>query len=72
MRKIAAYITLAMMLLAMLSGCKSNIATPSLSPNVPIVSESPAIASPDLTAAPAESPMASAEASTPASPEASK
>ena len=72
MKKISAYITLALMLLAMLSGCKSNVATPTVSPNVPVVSETPAISSPKVTASPKVSPVASPQASTAVSPAATK
>ncbi len=52
MRKLTAIITLALMLLAMLGGCKKATVTPTVSPNVPVVSESPAIPSPAVTASP--------------------
>lgn len=76
MKKTTAYITLALLLLALLGGCKSNTAKPSASPNVPAVSQSPAIpspsvsASPKASAAPSASPKASASPA--ASPSASK
>ena len=54
------------MLLAMFSGCKSNVETPTVSPNVPVVSESPAITSPSIG-----SPEATANVESSASPEAS-
>lgn len=59
MKKISAIITLVFMLLAMLGGCKSNVVTPTLSPNVPVVSESPAIPSPEVSTSPAASPAVS-------------
>jgi len=52
MKKISAIFSLVLLLLAMLGGCKSNDTTPAVSPNVPIVSESPAIPSPDMSASP--------------------
>jgi len=74
MKKITVFITLALLLLAMLGGCKTNTTTPSASPNVPVVSQSPAIPSPSVSASPKAStaPSASPKASTAASPSASK
>lgn len=53
MKRTTAIITLALLLLAMISGCKTNTTTPSASPNVPVVSQSPAIPSPTTGESPA-------------------
>ena len=66
MKKLSAIITMVLMLLAMFSGCKSNVVTPTVSPNVPVVSESPAITSPSVA-----SPKATATVKPSASPAAS-
>ena len=71
MKKMTAIITMILMLLAMLSGCKSNATTPTVSPNVPVVSESPAITSPSIGSPEATAPV-SPSASPAASPAASK
>lgn len=52
MKKSIAAISMIILLAAMLCGCKRNTVTPTISPNVPVVSESPAIPSPDLSASP--------------------
>ena len=76
MKKITAIIILSLLVLAMLGGCKNTGTTPSVSPNVPVVSESPAIPSPttgespEASPSPAASPMVSASPG--ASPAASK
>ncbi|MEA4894110.1 MAG: hypothetical protein VB064_02490 [Oscillospiraceae bacterium] len=59
MKRTTAIIVLALMILAILGGCKTSTTTPSASPNVPVVSESPAIPSPTT----GESPAASAKVS---------
>lgn len=70
MKKTTVIIVLALLVLAVLGGCKTGTTVPTASPNVPIVSESPAIPSPDLTESPEASPMTSPSAKT--SPEATK
>ena len=72
MKKISAIITLGLMLVAMLGGCKSNVVTPTISPNVPVVSTSPAIPSPSPAASPKASAAVKPTASPAASPAASK
>lgn len=68
MKKISAILSLVLMLLAMLGGCKT---TPAVSPNVPIVSESPAIPSPSPIVSPKPSPVESPKATAPVKPTAS-
>ncbi len=70
MKKTTVIIVLALLVLAVLGGCKTGTTVPTASPNVPIVSESPAIPSPDLTESPEASPMTSPSAKP--SPEATK
>jgi len=67
MKKTTAMLILAMLVLAILGGCKSNV-TPSPSASVPVVSESPTVTSPMVS----ESPAASATVKPTASPAASK
>ena len=71
MKKATAFITLALMLMALLGACKKTEVTPTVSPNVPVVSESPAIASPKVSSTPKASAAASPSASVAASPAAS-
>lgn len=71
MKKISAIFSLVLLLLAMLGGCKSNNTTPAVSPNVPIVSESPAIPSPSPIVSPKASAVESPKATAPVKPTAS-
>lgn len=71
MKKISAIFSLVLLLLAMLGGCKSNNTTPAVSPNVPIVSASPAIPSPSPVTSPKASAAASPKATAPVKPTAS-
>lgn len=71
MKKISAILSLVLMLLALLGGCKANETTPAISPNVPIVSESPAIPSPSPIVSPETSPEESPKATAPVKPTAS-
>ncbi|NCB74168.1 MAG: hypothetical protein EOM51_05420 [Clostridia bacterium] len=64
MKTIAAIITLVLLMTVLFCACKNVDVTPTVSPNVPVVSESPAIPSPDMSA----SPNATANASPSASP----
>ena len=70
MKKITSIIAVVLVLTSVLGGCKKTTTTPS--PNVPVVSESPAITSPKVSASPSASPKASPvtspKASAPASP----
>jgi|GEM_PF-3386623 len=72
MKKISAIITMILMLLAMLGGCKSNVVTPTVSPNVPVVSESSAIPSPAVASSPKVSATVKPSASPAAAPTTSK
>ncbi|NLH01753.1 MAG: hypothetical protein GX488_07650 [Clostridiales bacterium] len=49
MKKFTTIITVFLMLASVLGGCKKATPTPSMSPNVPEVSESPAIPSPEIS-----------------------
>lgn len=53
MKKASLILTIIVLALSVLTGCKPSAVTPTASPNVPIVSETPAIPSPGLD----ESPM---------------
>jgi len=53
MKKVSAVIVLVLMLLAVLGACTKTTVTPTVSPNVPVVSESPAIPSPSAETSPA-------------------
>ena len=57
MKKLTAIIAVLMVLTSVLGGCKNKTTVPSARPNVPVVSESPAIPSPKLS--PSASPKAS-------------
>ena len=59
MKKNSAIFALVLTLTVLLCGCKSNVVTPTVSPNVPVVSESPAIPSPSMKASPTVSPVIS-------------
>lgn len=59
MKRITAIITLVLILTVLFCGCTKTDVTPTVSPNVPVVSESPAIPSPDMSASPAVTPSAS-------------
>jgi len=72
MKKVSVAIALVLMLLAVLGGCKKTTVTPTVSPNVPVVSESPAIPSPSVKTSPAVTGTVSPAASPVASPAASK
>ncbi len=63
MKRITAIITLVLMLTALLCACKKNVPAPTASPNVPVVSETPAVPSPDMSASPNVSPKVSPSAS---------
>jgi len=52
MKTMAAIITLVLLMTVLLCACKNVDVTPTASPNVPVVSESPAIPSPDMSASP--------------------
>lgn len=71
MKKITPIIAVFLMLAAVLCGCRQNNVVPTASPNVPIVSESPAIPSPDMTPD-TESPMVSPDVKPDKSPDAAK
>ena len=52
MKKASIILTIIVMALSVLTGCKAPAGKPTTSPNVPIVSETPAIPSPDITGSP--------------------
>ncbi len=52
MKKASLILTIIVMVLSILTGCKMSTGQPTASPNVPIVSETPAIPSPDLDLSP--------------------
>ena len=52
MKRITAIITLVLLMTVLFCACSNVDDTPTVSPNVPIVSESPAIPSPDMSASP--------------------
>lgn len=52
MKKAILILTIIVMALSMLTGCKTPAGKPTTSPNVPIASETPAIPSPDLDGSP--------------------
>lgn len=70
MKKATVFIALALLVLALLGGCRTGTTVPTASPNVPIVSESPAIPSPVITTSPEVSPKETPSAKP--SPEATK
>lgn len=72
MKKVSAAIVLVLMLLAVLGACKKVDVTPTVSPNVPVVSESPAIPSPSAATSPAATGSVSPAVSPTASPAATK
>lgn len=55
MKKASLILTIIVMALSMLTGCKTPVEKPTASPNVPVVSETPAIPSPDLDVSPGPS-----------------
>jgi len=66
MKKITSIIAIFLLMATIFGGCKKTTPTPSASPNVPVVSESPAIPSPELS--PSASPKASPATSPSTSP----
>ena len=58
MKKTTAMLVLAILVLAILGGCKTTTVTPSASASVPVVSESPTVTSPMVSESPATAPFA--------------